>query len=186
MRLFLFLLFLPALAIAENKVEPYRVLSVVTADWNGDGRKDRALLVGNPEAATASLYIYLGTREGFDAVEFIPAFVWSGSMWGQQPGLTVSESGSLLVHSLNIGMGRNRWEQTLTIAYRDARFVVAGFTFQYHDSLDPEDHGFCDLNLLTGRGVVALSGEAEQEIDGIAFGGYVSDWHMDSFPGECM
>jgi hypothetical protein len=30
-------------------------------------------------------------------------------------------------------IGRSRWEQTLTIAYRNDQFVVAGYTYSYYD-----------------------------------------------------
>jgi hypothetical protein len=41
----------------------------------------------------------------------------------------------------------------LTLAYRNTDFVVAGFTYSYYDTLDPNVTGDCDLNVLTGKGV---------------------------------
>jgi hypothetical protein len=32
----------------------------------------------------------------------------------------------------------NRWEQTLTIAYRNDQFVVAGYTTDYYDTIDTQ------------------------------------------------
>src|SRR5262249_41769973 len=44
----------------DNTVRPDRVLSVVTADWNGDGAFDRALLIASEtESDQADLLVYL-------------------------------------------------------------------------------------------------------------------------------
>jgi len=187
MRYILFLLLFPSVLFAQERmVSPADVLSVITADWNHDGHMDRAVLIENREMGGADLIIYIGTKDGMVEDTYAAQIAWQGGMWGQQPSLSLSDSGSLLLHSLNSSIGRDRWENTLTIAYRNEVFVVAGFTYSYYDTLDHDNNGYCDLNLLTGRGVVALNGDAEQEIDGIAFGGYVSEWHMENFPGECM
>ncbi len=186
MRIFFAILLLPTLGFAQTSISPWEVLSVVTADWNKDGQKDRAVLVGSPEPSSADLYIYLGTPKGFEETVFVSQFASSGSMWGQLPSLAVNDAGSLLVHSLNIGMGRNRWEQVVTIAYRDDSFVLAGFGFQYHDSIDPDDNGSCDLNILTGRGVFSVNSGPEQTRDHLSIDVMpITAWNMDMFPEEC-
>jgi hypothetical protein len=53
---------------------------------------------------------------------------------------------------MNESIGRDRWRQTLTVAWRDDTFVLAGFTYSWYDTLDPEKSGTCDVNLLTGKG----------------------------------
>jgi hypothetical protein len=58
---------------------------------------------------------------------------------------------------MNEAIGRNRWHLTLTIAWRDGAYRVAGVTYGHYDTLDPENSGGCDLNLLTGRGVQTTS-----------------------------
>ena len=70
---------------------------------------------------------------------------------GQDPTISALPNGSIAVHSENSSIGRDRWEQTLTIAYRDAAFVVAGFTYSYRDTLEPKDAGACDYNVLSSR-----------------------------------
>lgn len=171
MRLLLILLLLPTMAIAKPRmVFPGNVLSVITADWNGDGQKDRAVLINNPVEGTADLYIYIGADGGFFEQTYAPNIVWSGSLWGQQPSLELNDAGSLLVLSTNHGMGRIRWFQALTIAYRDENFVMAGFTYDYYDSIDPEDTGECDINLLTRSGIRMLA----------------SEWNIDIFPEDCL
>jgi hypothetical protein len=72
-------------------------------------------------------------------------------MYGQDPSIEALPGGSIAVHSQNSGIGRNRWEQTLTIAYRNDQFVIAGYTHDYHDTIDLNDSGTCDYNVLTGK-----------------------------------
>lgn len=187
MRFILFLILFPSVLFAQERmVSPADVLSVITADWNKDGRKDRAVLMYNYEMGEADLVIYLGSKDAMVEHAFAPQIAWYGSMWGQQPSLALSDAGSLLIHSLNIGMGRNRWEQTLTIAYRDEAFVVAGYTHSYHDSITPDDYGMCDVNLLTGNGEVSTG---EGSLRKFMLGDTsisLLDWNLDTYPPECF
>jgi hypothetical protein len=67
--------------------------------------------------------------------------------------LSVNASGSLKITSENESIGRNRWSRTLTVAYRNNKYVLAGFTYQDRDTLNPRAGESCDYNLITGRGV---------------------------------
>lgn len=187
MRFILFLILSPSVLFAQERmVFPSDVLSVITADWNKDGRKDRAVLMYNYGMGEADLVIYLGSQDAMVEHVFAPQIAWYGNMWGQQPSLTLNDTGSLLVHSLNIGIGRNRWEQTLTIAYRDEAFVVAGYTYSYHDSITPENYGDCDVNLLTGNGEVSIGeGPLRKFILGTTSTSLL-DWNLDTYPKECF
>lgn len=134
-----------------------RVLSAVTLSFDAHSGVDRAVLVENLEDG-ADLYIYLGVDSARTDAPKRPALVkknaaWSGSMWGTRPSLAVSDKGSLLIRSANEAVGRGRWSQTLTIAYRGGHFVVAGIRRQESDTLNPKAGGSCDLNLLTGAGL---------------------------------
>lgn len=146
----------PTSQAAEALRSPNDVLSAVTLDMNDDGRFDRAVLLEDGDAAT--LAVYLSVRGGEDRSERRLAILkrgaaWIGAMWGQQPSLAVGARGSLLVHSANDSIGRDRWSQTLAVAYRNGDFVVAGLAFRRRDALDPATAGVCDLNYLTGQGV---------------------------------
>jgi hypothetical protein len=101
-------------------------------------------------------------------------------MYGQEPWLEASEHGSLKLYSENSAIGRERWEQILTIAYRRGAFMVAGYTYTYYDTLDPDAAGQCDVNLLTGKGV---HNGTSFKTTLPAMG--VSDWTMDTRPPEC-
>jgi hypothetical protein len=126
------------------------ILSEVTLSFTNTGQTDRAVLMAGEE--DADLYLYLGTPKGYSAPLIKKAFVYNGSMAGTHPSLAVGRKGSLQVNSENIGVGRNHWEQTLTIVYRNHEFVIGGITYSSRDTLDPDAGGNCDLNLLTGKG----------------------------------
>lgn len=67
--------------------------------------------------------------------------------------LAVAKNGSLQIHQYNESVGRDRWSRTLTVAYRDGQYVIAGFTFSAYDTLKADSSESCDYNLLTGKGI---------------------------------
>lgn len=144
-------------ADTEGMVNVNNVLAAITADWNDDGSMDRAVLVANPESDGNGVDLYLSLSDDepnsmkLDLVK--KDIAWAGAMFGTLPSLELSGKNSLLVKSANDAIGRDRWNQTLTIAYRDKNFVVAGFTHNAYDTLEPNAKGIqCDINLLTGKG----------------------------------
>ncbi len=154
MRLIIFLFYLfPTLAMAETpSVGDSQVLGFVATDLTGDGLTDRAELSVTEEGGEADLNIWVRTADGqLDLRTTAKSVIWVGP-GGQGPEITVSPNGSLLIHSVNDSIGRERWQQTLTVAWRNDTFVLAGFTYYWHDTLDPENSGTCDVNLLTGKG----------------------------------
>jgi len=81
------------------------------------------------------------------------SIAFNGSMWGMAPELAQAENGSLQLTSQQTGIGRFPWHQTLTIAYREDAFVLAGFSYSTYDRA--EGHRMsCDVNLLTGDYIV--------------------------------
>ena len=156
MRIFMAALFLvPLPALGQD------TLATLMADYNGDGRFDRAELTRDLEEDSATLNIFLASENGaMKLAETAPALVWVGSsLFGQQPELRVTEHGSLQVTSMNEATGPDRWHQTLTIAYRDNVFKLAGYTYEWNNVIDVSEDGKCDINLLTGKGEMTL-GEA--------------------------
>lgn len=156
---FCWLLLLGASGFAQDDTfAAGHIWDVVNADWNEDGRVDKALLVINPDdSSQVDLYVYLSGENGLLLDTYVPAVVWQGEMFGTQPDLDVNARGSLLIHSQNEAIGRNRWHETITVAYREGDFVVAGYTYTSRDTLDLDANFSCDVNLLTGQGV--LNGE---------------------------
>lgn len=131
-------------------------------DFNRDGRPDLAVLVqSDSDDADTSLFIYFreDAEDGVLSLAFSgPDMLWgtggSRRFHGQEPSLKVLANGSLAVTEQNWGVGRQRWSSTITVAWRDARFVVAGYTYSSFDTLQEEEPLNCDLNLLTGRGTI--------------------------------
>jgi hypothetical protein len=121
---------------------------------NNDGSMDRAVLVNNADETSVDLLIYLG-EDGAHQMKLAlnkPEIAWTGAMWGQLPSLEKTNKDSLLIKSENSAIGRDRWSQKLTVAYRNNEFILAGYTYESYDTLDPKAGKSCDVNLLTGKG----------------------------------
>ena len=143
-------------AQAADMIDPSRIISAATGDWDKDGSPDLALLAEPPEGSEDShgIYIYLkGETNRLQLKTFAPDKVWgSVTTYGQEPFIEALPNGSILIASHNDAIGRNRWEQKLTIAYRNFDFVVAGYTYTSYDTLDLDNTTNCDFNVLTGKG----------------------------------
>ncbi|WFU10178.1 hypothetical protein QA646_04760 [Rhizobium sp. CB3090] len=155
----LILLSVTSAAHAENTIAPDRIIDAAVGDWNKDGKPDLALLVlAPPDDETAiGIYIYLRDKEHqlLKLLAAAPDKVWGrgepGGIFGQEPSIAAMPNGSIAVMSQNDAIGRDRWHQTLTLAFRNNAFVVAGFTYDYRDNLDPDGSYSCDYNVLTGK-----------------------------------
>lgn len=145
-------------------LRPQDILDAAIGDWNKDGRDDLALIaITDRDDMQVGLYVYLREAETDGSLLTlalaVPDKIWGGrggdgGAFGQEPSIKALSNGSIAITTQNYGIGRNRWEHTLSLAYRDGRFLVAGLTFHAFDSLQEEEPLTCDLNLLTGRGVV--------------------------------
>ncbi|MDF0601186.1 hypothetical protein P1J78_10640 [Psychromarinibacter sp. C21-152] len=167
------LLAAPALAQA--------VVDSSLSDLNGDGLRERFTLLHYPGADTVDLIVE-DTGTGRVTARDI---AWTGGI-GQQPDIDVAPNGSIRLHSRNESIGRNRWVQTLTIAYRDGAYRVAGFTYEFYDTLNPDAAGSCDLNLLTGRGFVTRGPGPKKTIAHDVAARRVTDWReSDPIPEIC-
>jgi hypothetical protein len=140
-----------------DPIDTDNIVAAVTGDFNKDGAQDLALLVRGD--GDMDLRFFLQDKDG----QYLkPAGAALGKVWGtaqpdgvvgQEPELKALPNGSLQVITKNGAIGRDRWNQTLTLAYRNTDFIVAGFTYSYYDTLDEANNGDCDLNVLTGKGV---------------------------------
>jgi hypothetical protein len=155
---------------------------VVTADWNGDGRFDRALLVASEtEADQVDLLLYISdSSTSMRLAVSRKNIAWRGAMWGTQPSLELSGRSSLVITSANESIGRNRWIRKLTVAYRDKAFVVAGYTYSEYDTLDVGAHSSCDINFLTGNGI-----KNKRPFKTAPKAVILADWSDASIPREC-
>lgn len=146
------------LAVAGDfPIDAANILDAAVGDWNRDGAPDLAVLAVGEEGADTGLYVYFRDRdrEILDLAIGLPDKIWGGrDFYGQEPSLTALPNGSLAIKTQNFAIGRERWEHTLSIAYRNDRFYVAGLTFNSYDSLQEDSSVHCDLNLRTGKGIV--------------------------------
>ena len=132
--------------IAANPVNAQQIGNMVQSDLNSDGRVERFTLI---DSGNGTVDLQIENTGG--GVIYAENIAWLGGI-GQQPELHLAVNGSVRLISMNESIGRNRWHQTLTIAYRQNAYRVAGFTYGWYDTLNLEDNGECDLNLLSGRG----------------------------------
>lgn len=147
-----------AMFAAPAAAEPV-VLASLASDLNGDGRAELAVLVGESDMTLA----IFEQKEDYGPLLLAaqgPAIAWMGSL-NEPPVLEVTPSGSLRVQSSNWGIGRHKWEMSLTIAFRRDAYRVAGVTFGEVDTLTPDSARQCDVNLLTGKGRITAMGGGE-------------------------
>ncbi len=130
----------------------------LVVDLDGDGRAERFALIDSGEGT-----VDLRIEDPSGQVTLAPGIAWMGGI-GQQPELDLAPNGSVRLMSMNEAIGRNRWHQTLTIAYRRGAYRVVGFTYSWYDTLDLSASGTCDLNLLTGRGILVRNAAAERRV----------------------
>lgn len=156
-------------AQAAETIDPDRIAFAATGDWDKDGSSDLAMLVAPAEGSDEdhAVYIYLndGDTGRLKLKTVVLNKVWGDlTMAGRAPSITALANGSILITTHNDSVGRDRWEQKLTIAYRNFDFAVAGYTYASYDTLNPDDATDCDFNVLTGKGMrngkpVVITGE---------------------------
>jgi len=148
---------LPATGVLAQSFPAERIVAGASGDWNKDGATDLALLVApgsDDEVVGIYLYVTESDRGLLRLVTAAPDKVWGNTrldgLYGREPAITALANGSIAVMSQNSSIGRDRWEKTLTLAYREGRFIVAGYTYSYYDTID-NDSGSCDYNVVTGK-----------------------------------
>ena len=153
----------------------------IRADLDGNGHAETFRLLVPEDDPRADLEI-----AGQWASRIYPGVGRAGIAAGTLPRLELTSNGSLRLITANSAIGRNRWEQILTIAWRDSAYRVAGYTYSFHDTLDPEAHGFCDVNLLTGRGVIRTGTAPERTVREWRLRALpLEDWTMETIPAVC-
>ena len=145
-------------AMAAEEIDPERIASATTGDWDGDGDIDMAMLIRPGQAEGTSrnaIYILLSDPlAGSMEVKTLAKDKVEGDFIhvGNEATITARPNGSILVSTTNGAEGQRHYEQKLTLAYRNFQFVVAGYTFTRSDDNGVENFMSCDLNVLTGKG----------------------------------
>ncbi|SOC45695.1 hypothetical protein SAMN05892877_11783 [Rhizobium subbaraonis] len=146
-----------AVAASAQDFLAERIFAAAMGDWNKDGSPDLVVIARPSEGSDDNgVYIYLAepSEARLQLKVAAPNKVWGNlTLFGQEPAVAALANGSIKLTSQNSAVGRDRWEQSLAIAYRNGQFVVAGYTYSSYDTLDPNNTSQCDLNVLTGKGM---------------------------------
>jgi hypothetical protein len=155
---------LPLSGMAQAElIESQKIITAVTGDWNGDGAVDLAMIVETEPTDPMDMHFFLKDKEH----NFLrPAEVVRGQIFAEwngydrpgyensdtEPDLTALPNGSIKLYMPAMPIGSERTNETLTIAYRNGAFVVAGFAYDYKDYQRDNVESACDYNVLTGKG----------------------------------
>jgi hypothetical protein len=163
----------------------------ITLDMDNDGQIDRAVITTNPDDGSADLSLYLAAGEGKLDPARKPDFVKKALTEDRILGLESKGKGSLVVTSC-FGCGANKsWEATLTIVWRNGKFLVAGYSRDWDWNVQKADGtvettlGGCDINFLTGKGVASKDLGDGKPVAGKFVPIALADWSDDSRPEPC-
>jgi hypothetical protein len=133
------------------------IVNAATGDINGDGKEDLAILTLSDDNhdTNVGLDIYLRDRTEQKLTRILSeqGKFWGSNMYGQLPEIRISGNGVIDVLTQNTGMGREHWEQNLTLALSDGKLGVRSFSYRYFDTIDHDNFGSCTVDHLSGRAV---------------------------------
>ncbi len=155
-------LMIPITATAAP-IDTRMIITALTGDWNGDGAQDLVMIVQTEPGRAMDVHFFLRDKE---RNYLKPELVVEGQVHGEwngydrpgyensdtEPELSALPNGSIRLFLPAMPVGSSRTDETLTIAYRDGTFVVAGFAYVSEDALRENSRHACDYNVLTGRG----------------------------------
>lgn len=136
------------------------VYQAIELDINGDTKTDLACVVNGPASDEYfQLFIYLGKGDGSYELaalaENLLMEITGGMVSVGEPVLSSKPfaiGASLIITLEHFGVGRYKWAQTLTLAYRGNDVRLAGVDHNAYDSLDPEANPeSCSFNMLRGN-----------------------------------
>ncbi len=168
----------------EPDLSPGALLATLEADLNGNEIPDKAILFRSREGDFSDVSLEIYEDGAATPSAYAPSIGWAGAMFGQQPELAALANGALQVISMNEAIGRNRWRMSVTIAKRMGHWRVAGITYRWRDTLDPENFGTCDINLLTERGRLEKGDDTAMMLHTAMRPMEIKDWDG-RLPEEC-
>jgi hypothetical protein len=158
------------LAAASPARAGTKALFEIALDIDHDGRLDRAVLVAGEGTGfyapdkdwfmigadtRVDLYVYLGAGDAPLDLSRKPSFRKKDIIVGERQNQIFpleARNGSLVVKTA-YNLYSNWAPETLTIVHRGGEFLVAGFSRD--TDLKSGVQGSCEINFLTGRGVVS-------------------------------
>ncbi|AZO44383.1 hypothetical protein EJ076_26435 [Mesorhizobium sp. M7D.F.Ca.US.005.01.1.1] len=153
---------LPTMALAEP-IETRKIITAVTGDFNGDGAVDLAMVVETEPGHPMDVHFFLRDKEH----NYLkPVEIVHGQILGEwnnydrpgnensdtEPELTMLPNGSIKFYLPAMEIGSERTDMTLTIAWRNGAFIVAGFAYDHYDYMEENAESACEYNVLTGKG----------------------------------
>ena len=181
----LWLLALPAMpmpALADNALT-----FDLKLDIDQDGKTDRVVIMQEP-GEPADLSIFLGEEQPDPARH--PDVIRKGLTKDRVIDLQSKGKGSLAITSC-FGCGANTsTQETLTIVYRQGRFLVGGYSRDWDWNQQTSNGvkttvGGCDINYLTGKATVSKGVENSKPLKGGFKPVALADWSTDKRPKAC-
>ena len=155
-------LLLPTATLAEP-IETQKIITAVTGDWNGDGATDLAMIVETEPDDAMDMHFFLRDKQHnfLKAAGVVHEQVygeWNDydqpayDGFGTEPELTALPNGSIKLYLPGLLGGGERTNKTLTLAWRNEGFVVAGIAYDYFQFGTDTIESSCDYDVLTGKG----------------------------------
>ncbi|ANT50452.1 hypothetical protein A6B35_11200 [Mesorhizobium amorphae CCNWGS0123] len=180
---------IPMSALADS--EPTEPPFEVALDIDADGQMDRAVIAQDADNGQAELSIYLAAGEGKLDPSRKPDFVKKSLTEERILALESKGKESLVITSC-FGCGANKsTEATLTIVYREGKFLVAGYSRDWDWNVHKSDGtvettlGGCDIDFLTGKGIASQDLDDGKPVEGKFAPIALADWSDDSRPKPC-
>lgn len=159
-------------------------------DIDQDGKTDRAVVMQD-DGGPADLYLYLAVGDEQLDPSRTPDFVRKALTDERIIDLESKGTGSLAITSC-FGCGAAKsTEDTLTVVYRNGRFLVAGYSRNWDWNIQKSDGtvetaiGDCDINYLTGKATASTNLQDGRPIKGRFKPVALKDWSYDKRPKAC-
>ncbi|RWD60150.1 MAG: hypothetical protein EOS36_22195 [Mesorhizobium sp.] len=159
-------------------------------DIDQDGTMDRAVVMQD-DGGPADLYIYLAVGEEKPDPSRKPDFARRALTEDRILDLEAKGKGSLAITSC-FGCGASKsTEDTLTVVYRNGKFLVGGYSRSWDWGNRKSDDtvetmlGDCDINYLTGKATASTDLEEGKPVKGRFKPVLLKDWSSEKRPKIC-
>jgi hypothetical protein len=171
-----------AISATAEPIDTQKIITALSGDFNGDGAQDLVMVVETKPGTPHDMHFFLRDKEHnylkpVDVVREQVDGEWNGydrpgyEASDTEPDLTALPNGSILLHIPALPIGAQRTDQTLTLAYREGKFIVAGFAYTYNDFQPDSDDtadalkNRCEYNVLTGKGKSAKRNDQNKMVE---------------------
>ncbi len=157
-----------------------------TYDWNKDGHIDNLKVQANESDEYAKDLVIYMSRVNMDMIEVDKAVNLSGFFnTNLINDVTVNSDNGNIKISATQDTTRDQFNRTLSITFRDGKFLIAGFTYSALDSTTGDSEQSCDLNFLTKKGTYTEGTGKKQDVELNTGAFELSSWVDDEKYTEC-